>query len=74
MSFSLFMNSTCGLDGKPCHGEDPHDPDAGSAIASPDVAMIGVARHKDRFMSQTIFYEQAANGASAPQNRHPKLL
>lgn len=63
VSFSLFMNSTCGLDGKPCHGEDPHDPDAGSAIASPDVAMIGVARHKDRFMSQTIFYEQAANGS-----------
>ena len=27
-----------------------------------DVAMIGVARHKDRFMSQQIFYEQAANG------------
>ena len=62
VSFSLFMNSTCGLDGKPCHGEDPHDPEAGSAISSPDVAMIGVARHKDRFMSQQIFYEQAANG------------
>lgn len=62
VSFSLFMNSTCGIDGKPCHGEDPHDPDAGSAISSPDVAMIGVARHKDRFMSQQIFYEQAANG------------
>ena len=62
VSFSLFMNSTCGIDGKPCHGEDPHDPDAGSAISSPDVAMIGVARHKDRFMSQQIFYEQASNG------------
>ena len=62
VSFSLFMNSTCGLDGKPCHGEDPHDPDSGSAISTPDVAMIGVARHKDRFMSQEIFYQQAANG------------
>lgn len=62
VSFSFFMNSTCGLDGKPCHGEDPHDPDAGSAISTPDVAMIGVARHKDRFMSQEIFYQQAANG------------
>ena len=31
-------------------------------FSSPDVAMIGVARHKDRFMSQQIFYEQAANG------------
>ena len=63
VSFSFFMNSTCGLDGKPCHGEDPHDPDAGSAISTPDVAMIGVARHKDRFMSQEIFYQQAANGS-----------
>ena len=62
VSFSFFMNSTCGLDGKPCHGEDPHDPDSGSAISSPDVAMIGVARHKDRFMSQQVFFEQAANG------------
>ena len=23
VSFAFFMNSTCGLDGKPCHGEDP---------------------------------------------------
>eukprot|EP00930_Biecheleria_cincta_P100062 TRINITY_DN91677_c0_g1_i1.p1 TRINITY_DN91677_c0_g1~~TRINITY_DN91677_c0_g1_i1.p1 ORF type:complete len:610 (-),score=110.75 TRINITY_DN91677_c0_g1_i1:521-2080(-) len=62
VSFGLYMNSTCGLDGKPCHGEDPTDPDSGSAISTPDVAMIGVARHKDRFMSQQIFYERAANG------------
>jgi len=62
VSFSLYMNSTCGLDGKPCHGEDPHDPDSASAINTPDVAMIGVARHQDRFFSQEVFYEQAANG------------
>ena len=23
VSFGMFLNSTCGLDGKPCHGEDP---------------------------------------------------
>ena len=62
VSFGLFMNSTCGLDGKPCHGEDPHDPDSASAINTPDVAMAGVARHKDRFYSQSTFYERAANG------------
>lgn len=62
VSFGLYMNSTCGLDGKPCHGEDPHDPDSASAISTPDVAMAGVASHKDRFFSQTVFYEQAANG------------
>jgi len=63
VGFGLYMNSTCGLDGKPCHGEDPHDPDSGSAISTPDVAMAGVARHQDRFFSQTVFYEQAANGS-----------
>eukprot|EP00931_Biecheleriopsis_adriatica_P121075 TRINITY_DN96156_c0_g1_i1.p1 TRINITY_DN96156_c0_g1~~TRINITY_DN96156_c0_g1_i1.p1 ORF type:complete len:586 (+),score=45.27 TRINITY_DN96156_c0_g1_i1:99-1856(+) len=62
VSFGLFLNSTCGLDGKPCHGEDPHDPDSASAISTPDVAMKGVARHKDRFFSQTVFYEQASRG------------
>ena len=62
VSFSLFMNSTCGVDGKPCHGVDPHTPEAGSPIPSPDVAMSGVARHKSRFISQKVFYEQAANG------------
>ena len=61
-SFGLFMNSTCGLDGLPCHGEDPHNPDSASAINTPDVAMAGVARHKDRFYSQTVFYERARNG------------
>ena len=62
VSFGLYMNSTCGLDGKPCHGESQHDPDSASAINTPDVAMEGVARHQDRFYSQTLFYERAANG------------
>jgi len=62
VSFGLFMNSTCGLDGLPCHGEDPHNPDSASAINTPDVAMEGVARHKDRFFSQTTFYNRAATG------------
>lgn len=62
VSFGLYMNSTCGLDGKPCHGEDPHNPDSASAINTPDVAMAGVARHKDRFYSQTTFYARAKNG------------
>uniref|UniRef100_A0A7S2GIL3 Phospholipase C n=1 Tax=Haptolina brevifila TaxID=156173 RepID=A0A7S2GIL3_9EUKA len=62
VSFGLFMNSTCGLDGKPCHGEDPITDDSPSAINTPDVAMDGVARHHDRFYSQGVFYRQAANG------------
>ena len=41
VSFTMFMNSTCGLDGKPCHGEDPITPDSPSAISTPDVAMMG---------------------------------
>ena len=56
------MNSTCGLDGKPCHGEDPITDDSPSAISTPDVAMEGVARYKERFFSQELFYEQAAAG------------
>jgi len=62
VSFGIYMNSTCGIDGKACHGEDPHDPDSASAISTPDVAMTGVLDHADRFFSQTAFYEQAANG------------
>ena len=47
------MNSTCGIDGNPsCHGISPHDPDAGSHIVSPDVAMTGVGRYKENFASQ----------------------
>jgi phospholipase C len=61
--FGFFLNSTCGLDGQPCHGEDPHDPDSASAVSTPDVAMEGVGRYKERFFSQELFYQQAAAGA-----------
>lgn len=57
VSFGLYLNSTCGLPGKPaCEGH------GASSITTPDVAMAGVARHNDRFFSQELFYEQAANG------------
>ena len=59
VSFGLFMNSTCGLDGQPCKGL-PWTPSP--TVTTPDVQMAGVARHKDRFYSQTLFYEHAANG------------
>ena len=62
VSFGMFLNSTCGLDGKPCHGEDPITPDSPSAINTPDVAMEGVARYKERFFSQELFYRWAAEG------------
>ena len=52
VSFGMFMNSTCGLDGKPCHGEDPITDDSPSAISTPDVALEGVARYKADFYSQ----------------------
>ena len=45
VSFGFFMNSTCGIDGKPCHGEDPITTDSPSAISTPDVALEGVARY-----------------------------
>ena len=62
VSFGFYLNSTCGTDENPCHGEDPHNPDSASAINTPDVAMEGVGRHKDRFFSQELFYHQAASG------------
>ena len=55
VSFALYLNSTCGLDGQKCHGLDPHDIDSASAISTPDVAMAGVARHADRFLSMEGF-------------------
>eukprot|EP01048_Picozoa_sp_COSAG05_P023994 COSAG05_NODE_5443_length_1173_cov_1.249534_1_plen_295_part_01 len=66
VSFSLYMNSTCGVDGKPCHSVDPNSPYAGSPLrptAMPDVAMSGVGRHKRRFQSQERFYADAAAGS-----------
>eukprot|EP00040_Diaphanoeca_grandis_P010926 m.55978 g.55978 ORF g.55978 m.55978 type:complete len:413 (+) comp22165_c0_seq1:607-1845(+) len=63
VSFSLFLNSTCGVNGNPhCHGMDPNNPNAGSPIPTPDVAMSGVGRYKDHFLSQDLFYETAAKG------------
>ncbi|KAJ8599814.1 hypothetical protein CTAYLR_004013 [Chrysophaeum taylorii] len=62
VSFAFFLNSTCGLDGTPCEGEDPITDDSASAINTPDVAMEGVARYVEAFESQTVFYERAANG------------
>lgn len=67
VSFSLFMNSTCGsnasgLDGSPCHGVSPHTADAGSPVPTPDVAMVGVGRYVKQFKSQSTFYRQAAAG------------
>ena len=57
VSFGLFLNSTCGLDGMPCKGRGLAE------VNTPDILMAGVARHKDRFYSQQTFYEQAANGS-----------
>ena len=62
VSFGFFMNSTCGLDGKPCHGENPITTDSPSAISTPDVALEGVARYKERFFSQEHFYNWSAQG------------
>ena len=62
VSFSFFLNSTCGLDGTPCEGEDPITADSASAISTPDVAMMGVARYSERYFSQATFYARAANG------------
>lgn len=62
VSFGFFLNSTCGLDGKNCTGEDPITDDSPSAINTPDVGMEGVARYQDNFYSQDLFYAWAANG------------
>ena len=63
-TFGIYMNSTCGIDGHPsCHGIDPNDPDAGSPVSTPDVAMSGVGRYKNRFFSQKLFYDHAADGS-----------
>ena len=56
----LYMNSTCGLDRATA---SPSDPDSASAINTPDVAMEGVARHQDRFYSQTLFYARGERHA-----------
>jgi phospholipase C len=60
VSFALYLNSSCGIDGhKPCSGDFSGTP----SIHTPDVAMAGVSRHADRFLSQKLFYDAAANGS-----------
>ena len=56
VSHNVILHSI-GLDGLPCHGEDPITDDSPSAINTPDVAMEGVARYADSYFSQTLFYE-----------------
>ena len=55
------MNTALVLTGTNVRGHRIH-----SSQYGPDVAMQGVARYKDRYFSQKLFYEQAANG-SLPQ-------
>mmetsp|Transcript_94372 Transcript_94372/g.270274 ORF Transcript_94372/g.270274 Transcript_94372/m.270274 type:complete len:609 (-) Transcript_94372:146-1972(-) len=64
VSFGLYINSTCGLwsNSTPCEGIDPHDPESGSTIPTPDVGMSGVGRYADHFYSQKRFYDEAAEG------------
>ena len=63
LSFGLYMNSSCGLAGQPaCHGDSPHTAEAGSPFNMPDVAMSGVGRHQENFVSQTEFFAQAEAG------------
>ena len=65
--FSIFVNDTCGPrtnfscgDVKPGWGTNTGTNT--STGLDPDVTMAGVARHKDRFFSHSLFYEQAASG------------
>ena len=59
VSFGLYLNASCGIDGHPpCAGREQGTP----SIDTPDVSMAGVARHADRFFSQTLFYEAAEKG------------
>lgn len=62
VSFGIFLNSTCGVDGVPCHSIDPNSPAAASPLPFPDVAMEGVGRYKGHFFSQKRFYQQAGAG------------
>lgn len=62
VSFGIFLNSTCGVDGVPCHSIDPDSPAAASPLPFPDVAMEGVGRYKRQFFSHERFYEQAQSG------------
>ena len=43
----------------PCNTSELEAPDDG---IDPDLIMMGVGRHKKKFLSQDVFYERAANG------------
>eukprot|EP00039_Didymoeca_costata_P024611 m.10831 g.10831 ORF g.10831 m.10831 type:complete len:584 (+) comp4336_c0_seq1:131-1882(+) len=59
VSFALYLNSTCGIHGNPpCNGKFSGTP----SIETPDVSMVGVERHSDRFLSQELFYDAARDG------------
>ena len=65
--FAIFVNDTCGAQtnascGSVSPGWGSNNKGNASNGLDPDVVMMGVARHKDRFFSHTLFYEQAAAG------------
>ena len=54
VSFTFYMNNTL----------EPNWPGAYlTPVEIPDVILQGVARHKDRYMNYTDFYDRAAAGA-----------
>jgi phospholipase C len=61
VSFGIYYNSTCGEDGNQTECQEKWS--GGSVyVGSPDLAMMGVARHVENFEGQETFYEQAAKG------------
>ena len=65
--FGIYVNDTCGPNvsqacGDVTPGWGTNTGDAQSTGLDPDVTMAGVARHKDRYFSHSLFYEQAAAG------------
>ena len=62
VSFGLYANVTCGINGHPpC--DAPNSPAKDTAAHFLDTYMAGVARHSDRFFSHKQFYEEAASGS-----------
>ena len=67
--FGIYVNDTCGpTTSTPCGSVAPGwginnitQPNASTGL-DPDVTMMGVARHKNKFFSHSLFYEQAAAG------------
>ena len=60
ISFNIFYNSTCGDENRStCETKWG----GGSVyVNTPDMALMGVARHTDHFQGQDVFYKQAAAG------------